>query len=299
MISISLKGRLGNQLFIYSFARRILERYPNEKIYLIKCYEYEKYKITDKSFLENYNINPNILIVDNVKLSFRQKIGTFIYTKFVENKDYNKQYNREKKFNKFFSWFFRCTIIQNGYSEIKLRKNMYYNGYFQSEKFFPNDVDGLKNELQPIHPVQSENLLLKEKIENDKNSICVDIRLGDYLNHPLHGICNVDYYLRAMKMFAEKVENPTFYVFSNEIEKLKDIFPSEYNIVYESGIQLDYEKLRIMSKCKHFIISNSSYSWWAQYLHENNDKIVVAPSRWYNKSVPNDIYQDNWILLEV
>lgn len=73
----------------------------------------------------------------------------------------------------------------------------------------------------------------------------------------------------------------------------------KYDVVTQSKEFTVVESLAVMSKCKHFIIGNTTFGWWAQYLSENDDKIVVAPSRWMNVDMPIDIYQDNWHLIEV
>mgnify|MGYP000139365863 CR=1 FL=1 len=76
------------------------------------------------------------------------------------------------------------------------------------------------------------------------------------------------------------------------------------NVHYVDLNNPDYVEMYLMSKCKHFIISNSTFSWWAQYLSTNESKIVIAPSRWGNLSykgenVQTDIYEDDWILVDV
>ncbi len=212
-------------------------------------------------------------------------------------------YNYERLFNKTIGRLTHRFYLQNGYADYYktiIKSGTYCNGYFQSEKFFPNDVNELKKDLTISNSIIENNPFCKKIIDDDK-SVCVSIRLGDYLNNPVHGVCKLEWYFSAMMKMKEELGSPNFYVFSDDIEELKDAFTDKFNVVFESesGIKEDYLKLQMMANCKHFIISNSSYSWWAQYLSENKDKIVIAPNKWYNIDLPCDIYQDNWILLNV
>ena len=107
-----------------------------------------------------------------------------------------------------------------------------------------------------------------------------------------------------MERVKEKVENPVFYIFSNtpeDIAWIKEHYDfSEYNVEYVDLNNPDYEELRLMYSCKHFIISNSTFSWWAQYLGEYENKVVVAPSEW-NREVDDcsGIYMSGWEIVEV
>jgi hypothetical protein len=88
-----------------------------------------------------------------------------------------------------------------------------------------------------------------------------------------------------------------FYLFSDQPELARQLLRMPENTVMEQGNDPDYEKLRVMSGCRHFILSNSSFSWWAQWLSVREDKTVIAPDHWYKVDVPCDIYQEGWILL--
>ena len=102
---------------------------------------------------------------------------------------------------------------------------------------------------------------------------------------------------------AEKLKNPVFYIFSNNSEELMWIKENyrlgEYDIRYVDQKHSDYEELRMMYHCKHFIISNSTFSWWAQYLASNQEKVVIAPSKWNNEENAEDIYMPGWEIVEV
>ena len=98
----------------------------------------------------------------------------------------------------------------------------------------------------------------------------------------------------------EKIDNPVLFVFSDDIKWAKENIKFEgIQIFYEDGNDTVDEKLRMMYSCKHFIISNSTFSWWAQFLSRNQDKIVIAPSRWYKNDVHSDLINENWIKIEV
>ena len=114
--------------------------------------------------------------------------------------------------------------------------------------------------------------------------------------------CNYrkEMYRKAFDKIMEMVKTPTFIVFSEDIDYAKGLdLPG--NLLFVDENNPDYEELRLMYSCRHFIISNSTFSWWAQYLTDNESRIVVAPSRW-NNSIDRrneDIYMDDWILVDV
>ena len=104
--------------------------------------------------------------------------------------------------------------------------------------------------------------------------------------------------MRAMDMMAERKPGCRFFVFSDEIEAARKMFRFRYPVSYDSGRSKDSISLAVMSQCKHFIISNSSFSWWAQYLSQNPEKIVISPDRWYAQDIPCDIMQKEWVRIQ-
>ena len=94
------------------------------------------------------------------------------------------------------------------------------------------------------------------------------------------------------------VKNPKYFVFSDDIDWVKE------NINLGDATYIDwknnqYQDLKLMSGCKNFIMSNSSFSYFAQFLSLNNDKKVIAPSMWFKNGKKIDIYEDNWTLVDV
>lgn len=191
-------------------------------------------------------------------------------------------------------------LLKDGYYPLpsEVDDDMYFQGFFQSPKYFDDIRATLLKELKPIHHYSSEELAFIRQIDSSE-SVCVTIRLGDYLNNSVHQVCTKEYYLKAMRKLKKRKPNCKFFIFSDDIDQAKKIFDFDFPVIYDSGKMKDYVSLYVMSKCKHFIISNSSFSWWAQYLSKNPEKIVIAPNKWYATDVPCDIYERNWELLNV
>ena len=98
----------------------------------------------------------------------------------------------------------------------------------------------------------------------------------------------------------KKVKNAKFYIFSDDINWVKNNIDFGCDVTFVEGNNPNYEELRLMYTCKHFIISNSSFSWWAQHISSNPKKVVIAPNKWFNnKDQVCDIFEENWIKIEV
>lgn len=105
--------------------------------------------------------------------------------------------------------------------------------------------------------------------------------------------------MAAIEQIKSRVENPVFFMFSDDIQWVRENVSTGCPTYYEDGTDPVWEKLRLMSACKHFIISNSTFSWWVQYLAKNEDKIVVSPSRWFNNDYKSPLIDKKWIKIEV
>ena len=132
------------------------------------------------------------------------------------------------------------------------------------------------------------------------NSVCVHIRRGDYTYLKNYQVCSIAYYLKAMEIMKGKIKEPKFYIFSDDIEWVKKNIDFDVDVTYIDKNNTSYEELRLMYSCKHFIISNSSFSWWAQYLSTNKNKVVISPNIWYqNKNQPQDMILDYFTTIDV
>ena len=163
------------------------------------------------------------------------------------------------------------------------------DGFWQSKEFLNEEF------LQAVR----EQLLIQYH-EVDAANICVHIRRGDYLTNPHALVLNMEYYEKAINLFANEIENPRFYIFSDDpawvSENLQMTDP--YRIMSFSSQNDPIVDLTLMSKCKHNIIANSTFSWWAAWLNNNKFKIVIGPSKWYQKnSLSESMYPQGWLTI--
>ena len=289
MIIIRLWGGLGNQLFQYAtgyalakrletelcidtswFAKQSL-RQPVIKKFNIK-YDSE---VVPKAIGNQVSILQNKLINRFIRIPFIKDFslkGNYIYIK----EKYRNKNDREKVLN-----------IKN--------MNIYLDGYWQHEEYF-NGVRYSLLKILDTDEVSDKYLELKSMVMSC-NSVSVHVRRSDYLSlktrlftglHPLEA----SYYNNIYEMV--KLKDFTYFIFSDDIEWVKQNLPMFRNAIFVErsyGLK-DYEELLLMSKCKHNIIANSTFSWWAAWLNQNPDKIIFAPKDWY---ADRDLIPHSWI----
>lgn len=171
-------------------------------------------------------------------------------------------------------------------------------GYFECDRYFNDVEEDLQRLYQPIREPLQKNREMLEKIKSTQ-SVCVTIRRGDFFtskNVRTYGLCDQAFFLRGIEYIRSKYPDAVLFFFSDEIEWVKKNMNVACEAYYESGDDPLWEKLRLMSACKHFVISNSTFSWWAQHLSQNPNKIVVAPRLWRANDKSYDIRQANWTL---
>jgi len=188
--------------------------------------------------------------------------------------------------------------------KILLKKgNIYLDGYWQSENYFKEIRKIIIEDFRIRYKPDKRNNSMIGIIKNS-NSVCIHIRRGDYINNTktnkFHGACSLKYYYNAIEIVVKKVRNPSFFIFSDDHQWAKTNLKLEYPTTYVdiNSSEKGYEDLRLMSNCKHFIIANSSFSWWGAWLSNNPNKIVCAPKRWFRSIDEGDIVPKSWIRVE-
>lgn len=308
MVQIEIHGRLGNQMFQYASIKGIMRKYEYTELGM--NFQNEVYRRNFENNLVDFNID---------KYEEIKKINLNVYQKFlltmvkVLQKILEKICKTREKFLIKQNYFERklapflskngIYLLQQGYVEFRKTKfkNQICIGCFESPKYFNHIKKEILEEFTPKVEMLKENDALYEHIKKEE-SVCISIRRGDFLsdkNKKAHYVCTPEYFKKAVELMKSKIDNPTFIIFSDDIGWVKENMKFEGKVLYESGKDPVWEKLRLMYSCKHFIISNSTFSWWAQYLSRNEKKIVIAPSRWKNTYQNKDIYEENWDLIEV
>ncbi len=184
-----------------------------------------------------------------------------------------------------------------------LTGDCYLSGYWQSEKYFDAVAEQIRDDFVFRLPASGENAELAKNIQGTM-AISLHVRRGDYANNPkttaTHGLCSLDYYQAAIQRVTQEMSDPYFYIFSDDINwaraHLKIDFPHRY-VDHNQGAE-SYNDMRLMSLCRHHIIANSSFSWWGAWLNPREDKMVLAPKKWFaNGADVRDLFPQEWIAL--
>ena len=291
MLNKYMIGRLGNQMFQYATIRafQINNNLENEKLNfdfskILERKDEQGFEDSLKYFnvapylTKKIKLNPILYIITNLGkvkhvLYFKKDGKTATRNIYKDDIKYQNFYNKLGLYN-----------IRMGYTELKnyKNKNKYFYGTFECPKYFDSIKDTLIKEFTPKKvPLKSNRELYKAIKESE--SVCITIRRGDYVTDKAVAqslyICTPKYFEVALKEMKRLVPNARLFVFSDDIKWCKENMKFPDDTMFESGSDPVWEKLRLMYSCKHFILSNSTFSWWAEYLSKNKNKKVITPSR--------------------
>lgn len=271
MITVNIKGGLGNQMFQYACARALSLK-NNDNLQLIRN---ESIGDIARPFsLTAFDIQGEVVTEKNVPSCLRilSKIRQKITREFYVN--------------------FQPSILNR-------KGEVYLDGYFQSEKYFIDFVDIIRQDFILKGSLTKQAAEAAALIQASLSGISLHVRRGDYLKESdFKDIADKEYYKKAIDYIVEKIDNAHFFIFSDDIEWCKSNLTLPSNTVFVSGPEMkDYEELTLMSLCRHHIIANSSFSWWGAWLGSNPEKIVITPIRWANvhEDWYRDIIPETWI----
>lgn len=291
MVTVRIKGGLGNQLFQYASSYAISKRL-------------EQGLLIDNSFFSSQTLRGYKLPYLNVE-----------YTKVDDDRDAVVELYKNKFINKLLRMA-KCSNlpIKNGtyFLETKskvmddlftiCKDSLYLDGYFQSEEYFKEYRKELLEQFTPNYVAEQEYLDELSKIENC-NSIAVHVRRGDFLKaqhdfSSFHYLLSEQYYIRTLEYVVEHIDNPCFFWFSDDIDWVKSCFgeKSNYHFVQLHTKHADIDELMLMKNCRHIICANSTFSWWASWLNENRDVLHICPEKPYGGL---DMIPSSWVKIAV
>lgn len=286
-----LQGGLGNQLYQYAAGRALATRLGRPLFIDPRTIEPEaparQYDLGALNVEENFIKGLDAFCtrwVGSVRL------GRLFQTAFPTAKAYRLIRDREEGYDASFFEPHAGPII--------------LHGYWQSYRYFEDIADNLRQELQFRHAPDRENARMIDLIESSA-SVSLHVRRGDYVSNAAFsaalGACDADYYQRAIAKISHETLNPKFFVFSDDPDWAESNLelPGDPVFIRHNLGRSDVEDLRLMTHCKHFIIANSSFSWWGAWLARGPNKVVIAPERWFNKdkTPPADRIPSDWLRL--
>ena len=275
MIVCKLIGGLGNQMFQYAYAKRMAIEFNDDLCFDINFYN-DNVPALFQMNIEERNTTKDVVLNDMAFAYIAEKnyhILQYIIRKLNHEKIGCNLFQRLSRHGYYFNFdpFYYSSVICK-------KENKYIYGYFQGVEYF----ETIEKEVKQQFTAEVGELAKKyEDMIKNCNAIAVHIRLGDYQKkkNQYLNVCTDTYYLNGINYIKGKVDNPVFFVFTNDIKAVrkKEYIPRDAIMV--NGTKA-YEDLMLMKLCKHFVISASTFSWWGSYLSDNDSKITIAPKVW-------------------
>ncbi|RDU67504.1 hypothetical protein CQA53_00295 [Helicobacter didelphidarum] len=320
MLIVRLDGGLGNQMFQYAFAKKLESKGYEVGIDISWYADKKNTNPTIANFAQNQHATIRNLEISHYNLSLPLLSDFNPYDFFILH---DRFYVLRNKINRFlprplrmknYKFFIPddvklCKIIQE--NKPYFPDYAYFSGFYQNLSCIvePQDISGdfsLKN------PLSQANQALKEQIASFQDSVFLHIRRGDYLAFERYIHLTERYYNQALYMMKTKKDSFHVFVFSNDIQWCKEYFIKQLDNTLMQNLTFEFIgnndegnaiiDMELMRTCKHGIIANSTFSWWAAYLLKSKDKIIIAPSRFLQDSTIERmklLYPQEWTLIEV
>jgi hypothetical protein len=266
-----VEGGLGNQMFIYAAAKGLAVRNNVPlKLDVVSGYLNDVY---GRQFcLDHFNIEAEIAAP---KESFASALGP-------KRRYWTRKINRLLPFSHR-SYIEEEKVFDKRLLGLKVIRGVYLQGYWQDERYFKDIEDIVRENFTITIRHEKKNIEWARRI-SQSNAVCVHARRWNY-----EYALPMTYYRDAIKYVTRRVEDPHFYCFSDNPEWVERNLAIDYRVtnIRHNRETKDFEDLWLMTQCKHYIIANSSFSWWGAWLNSDPEKIVVVPARWgYSTGIP-------------
>lgn len=292
-LTVRLAQGIGNQLFMYANAYSLSKSY-NYQLFIDNTSGYFKKKDQLRTYeLNNFLLEENLATSDlkfdthikNLKRKILIKLDKFRnYRSFIlEKNDANKK------------TFFTKINLDN------CSNKLFLEGHFESEKYFYEYKDDLKKIFKVKNNLLENNNLYMDDIKNN-NSVSICIRQNRYSEGRLKNNDKslkftkdtIDYIHRAITYIKKKIDNPKFFVWSNDFKNLREHFNEKEYVFVENSINKSLNDFHLFNFSKHFIVGPTSFHWWGAWLNNNPNKICLRPKN-INPSNNNDFWPNEWI----
>ena len=287
MIIIRLKGGLGNQMFQYALYLQLKALGKEVKIDEVSGFKDDKQR--DPVLFDMFGIRydkatpEEVVDITDAHMDFWSRVKRKLFGR------HSGEYI-DKTGN------FDPSVLQ--------MDSAYLNGYFQSDKYFTdkNVINQLKREfvIRPEEVLTTPSSWELYRQIKQTNSVSIHVRRGDYLEpgtvETFGGICDTDYYKRAIDRIFSMYPDAELFVFTSDKEWVEENVSGERLHTVDTGeAKEDAVDLLLMSLCKHHILANSSFSWWSAWINDAPEKTVLVPPKWLNTKPMEDIYTERMI----
>lgn len=283
LVVIQLSGGMGNQMFQYALYLQLKALGKNVKI-------------DDKTEYEERNARPIRLSVFDAKYVTPTEVEMKCLTDSYL--DMASKVRRKLTGRKTAAYVEKSQLFDPKVLEMN---RAYLMGWWQSEKYFAEVKEKVREAFTFKNLNLSETMKIYAESMKNSNSVSVHIRRGDYLqvDEVYGGICTEEYYEKAMQKMREEMSDCHFFIFTNDVPWVKEHMQGEDITVVEGNDEdAGYIDMYLMTCCKHYILANSSFSWWGCYLNPSKNKKVIAPKTWANGRDCRDVYTDEMEKLE-
>lgn len=300
MVAVQLSGGLGNQMFEYALYLKLKSLEKDVKIDDFTCYGEGERRLQLEVFGIRCAGEGNLCDRDDrsdvTQASYLLRYDRLTRQEYIglTDSDLRLQHKIRRRL------FGRKNLSYREYSmnfdpEILAREPALFLGCFQTEKYFADIREQVREAYRFRNLTLSEEMKAYEKKIEGCASVSVHIRRGDYLDPKYSalytGICDDGYYERAIARMKELVPGAKFFFFSNDTAWVKEHYQGPGYVTVEGNDEdTGYADMYLMSKCSHHIIANSSFSWWGAWLGSDPDKKVIAPKRWLNRLDCDEAY---------
>lgn len=270
-VRVFLMGGLGNQMFQFAAGFAASKRQKKRLILDTSFFDLPSHSRASREYeLREFAIPADIDEVRNGELYFRfcRKVSSLLPDKMLN----------------YFGVLYQKDPFESNNHDVNYRVLI---GYFQNKNAFRGYEADVKRVFSDMRNLSDGALAIKARIRSCSSSICLHVRRGDYVTNSSgqsqHGTQSASYYLDAIQSVKSKVQNNSVdvFVFSDDLDWCREHFRCFERVEFvETSSMTSPEVMFVMSSCRHFIISNSTFSWWAAWLGKTDESVVIMPDKW-------------------